>query len=99
MTSQNRCVYALVCVCVRACVRAVYACFGICVAWAFLVSNFFIMLYLNQQITQFIIALNSFPTAVLLIPNPQTSKVPFKLFQSKMNTSEADLTYVYIHIY
>ena len=31
-------------------------------------SNSFIMLYLNKQNTQFIIALNSYLTAVLLIP-------------------------------
>ena len=39
----------------------------------------------NRQV---IIALNSYLTAAY----PQISKVPFKLFQSKMNTSETDLT-------
>ena len=46
------------------------------------------MLYLNKQNRQVIIALNSYPTAAY----PQTSKVPFKLFQGKMNTSETELT-------
>ena len=49
-------------------------------------ANFFIMLYLNKQNTQFIITLNNYLTAVLLIPKHR------KLFQSKMNTSETDLT-------
>ena len=47
----------------------------------------FIMLYLNKKNRQ-VITLNSYLTAAY----PQTSKVPFKLFQSKMNTSETDLT-------
>ena len=51
-------------------------------------ANCFIMLYLNKQNRQVIIALNSYLTAAY----PQTSKVPFKLFQSKINTSETDLT-------
>ena len=55
------------------------------------------MPYLNKQNAKFILALNSYLTAALLIPK----HIQFNLsdFLVKINICETNLTHIYIYIY